>query len=187
MPAQPDEPLFPDIDALNDAAYVDPAILAELAGRVDPERVDRVVKQALRDAERPEHQDTRWGKRLLITWTCSSPLLAAAALIWVFRHLRHPVAYSAEQIYAQAAWGLFLLLVVPALAWSIVGVVDIERERLAEKRERPERERLLNEAMAAIDRLAADERARRHGNQVGSGSASTRDDEGEADALGADR
>jgi hypothetical protein len=160
MAAHPDEPLFPDIDALNDAAYVDPAILAELTARVDPERADRVVKQALRDAGHPEHQDMRWGKRLLITWTFSSPLLAAAALAWVLWHLRHPVAYSADQIYAQAAWGITLLLCVPALAWSIVGVVDIERERLAEKRDRPERERLLDEAVAGLERLAAEARSR---------------------------
>lgn len=161
MAAHPDEPLFPDIDALNDAACVDPAILAELTARVDPERADRVVQQALRDAGRPsEHQDMRWGKRLLITWMCSSTLLAAGALAWVLWHLLHPVAYSADQIYAQAAWGITLLLCVPALAWSIVGVVDIERERLAEKRDRPERERLLDEAVAGLERLAAEARAR---------------------------
>jgi TRAP-type C4-dicarboxylate transport system permease small subunit len=100
-------------------------------------------------------------KPLLIAWTCSSLLLAAGALAWVCWHLLHPVAYSAEQIYAQAAMGLVLLLFVPALALAIVQVVESTREIREERRRRPEIDRQLDEATAELERLAREARERR--------------------------
>jgi len=140
------------------------------------------------------YRDPNYRRRLHITWTYSSIVTIAISVAWAFWHLAiEPPDYTAEQVHTWAATWLALALFLPALAWAIVNVVETHQEERTEKRERPERERLLNEAVAALDQLAAAERARRHGNpdqtltEVDSGPASTGDDEGESDALGADR
>jgi hypothetical protein len=148
----------------------------------------------LEESKRMTAERTEYRKRLLIAWTYSSIATTAISLAWAFWHLTiEPADYTAEQVHTWAAIWLVLALFLPFLALSIVNVVETSQEIRTEKRERPERERRLDEAMAAIEKLAADERAQRRENLnqalagSDSGPASANDDEGEADALGADR
>lgn len=86
----------------------------------------------------------RRGLAVALGWLAGAGVVAAAAV------LLEPEAWSGERVRAAAAWYLVVGLVLGCGTTSVSELVSSHREIREERRCRPERERRVAEAVAAL-------------------------------------